>query len=115
MMAISDDSIPGEKSSSVLSFLFSFFLGFPVDAFLFSLLLFLILLLSARWLLSSPANHIRLNLTDSQKKNLKKNKKKRSADHSVLVGNTQRGRISGAEGRNNFFLLLFFFPFSGLG
>lgn len=48
------------------------FLGFPVDAFLFSLLLFLILLLSARWLLSSPANHIRLNLTDSQKKKSKK-------------------------------------------
>lgn len=79
MMAISDDSIPGEKSSSVLSFLFLFlvflfflFLGFPVDAFLFSLLLFLILLLSARWLLSSPANHIRLNLTDSQKKKSKK-------------------------------------------
>lgn len=70
MMAISDDSIPGEKSSSVLSFLFSFFLGFPVDAFLFSLLLFLILLLSARWLLSSPSNHIRLNLTDSQKKKI---------------------------------------------
>jgi hypothetical protein len=78
MMAISDDSIPGEKSSSlVLSFLFFLFfffsfLGFPVDAFLFSLLLFLILLLSARWLLSSPANHIRLNLTDSQKKKSKK-------------------------------------------
>lgn len=27
------------------------------------------------------------------------------------MGNTQRGRISGAEGRNNFFLLLFFFHF----
>lgn len=115
MMAISDDSIPGEKSSSVLSFLFLFlvflfflFLGFPVDAFLFSLLLFLILLLSARWLLSSPANHIRLNLTDSQKKNLKKNKKKRSADHSVRWGKLSGGGFRERKGGITFFFFSFF-------
>lgn len=84
------------------------FLGFPVDAFLFSLLLFLILLLSARWLLSSPANHIRLNLTDSQKKNLKKNKKKRSADHSVRWGKLSGGGFRERKGGITFFFFSFF-------